>query len=147
MTNPYLETGTDQLSAPVRKKLERAADRIFREEKAAREQEAEQMLDRLYKRWRQKRRQAFEAAHPESKALRAFLRKMDLSSAPGLIALVRGAEWLLAASDDDRWFALNMIGHAMVRVRVKHDLPEFDDPLPGEPPKAFETIRELLRVR
>jgi hypothetical protein len=44
-----------------------------------------------------------------------------------------------------RFEILALVDAAIVRLRERSALTPFDDPLPHEPPNAFQIIKELLR--
>lgn len=54
--------------------------------------------------------------------------------------------WLGDAPKDIRYEALRLIDQRIIRIRQRAGLLPFDDPLPGEPDKAFQTIKKMLRL-
>jgi hypothetical protein len=77
-------------------------------------------------------------------ALVEFLDKLTIDQAPALIEIVEGGGWRNADSDT-RLEVTILIGAAIAALRERHGLVPFDDSLPGQPPTAFEIIREALR--
>jgi hypothetical protein len=76
--------------------------------------------------------------------LLGFLNNMTIEQASHLIEFVKQGPWR-GAGEDVRFEVLHLVGAAIVRVREHHKLPPFDDALPGDPPTAFEIVREWLR--
>jgi hypothetical protein len=76
------------------------------------------------------------------KPLRSFLVLMTLNMADVLLERLEGINWFKACNVDSRRIILHMIDTAIIRCRVRNDLPPISDSLPGEPPTAFEIIRE-----
>ena len=54
--------------------------------------------------------------------------------------------WLGAAPFEIRYAALQLIGQRITRIRLQAGLVPFDDPLPGQPDRIFQTVKKLLRV-
>lgn len=54
--------------------------------------------------------------------------------------------WLGDAPHDIRYEALRLIDNRIVRIRQRAGLIPFDDPLPGEPDKAFQSIKKMLQL-
>jgi hypothetical protein len=80
---------------------------------------------------------------PEIIQLLRLLRKLPEPDV--IVYFVRHAQWLQNGSKPMRFAVFEYISHAMIRWRVRHGLPPFDDGLPGEIPEApFITIRKLL---
>jgi hypothetical protein len=143
--NAFVEIGARQISAPA-KARQRATEKRAR--KAAQKALAER--DDLFRLWKHKRREdlaaALSGAHGESfRHLVEFLDAMTLQSAAELVEHVRAGGWD-AADRDTRFRVLDLVGNAIIRLRERHDLPPFDDPLPraDEPPNAFLILREWL---
>jgi hypothetical protein len=139
----FLELADKQISAPA-KARQRAAEK--RAETRERDKALEER-DRQARMWRAWRRAKIEEllAGPygtDVKALVDFLEQ--LSSASELIEFIKCGPWHNADSNT-RFVVLGLVDLAIVEVREKRGLPPFDDPLPGEPPNAFLTIREWLR--
>lgn len=144
--NAFTEIGARQISAPT-KARQRAVER--RRHKA--EQKALAERADLFRLWKHKRREdlatALSGPHGGGfERLVTFLDQMTLQSASELIELVRAGNWD-AADRDTRFLVLDLVGNAIMRLRERHDLPPFDDPLSwtGAPPNAFLILREHLR--
>lgn len=54
--------------------------------------------------------------------------------------------WLGEAAFDIRYEALRLIDQRITRIRMKAGLVPFDDPLPGQPDRLFQTVKKMLRV-
>jgi len=107
---------------------------------------------KLLKQWRRWRRDKLQALldGPHGREVRelvGFLNRMRLSSAPALIEQIEQADWIHRLSDGDKHDLLGVISTRITRLRLRNGLPPFDDALPGDPPKAFEQIKELIGVR
>ena len=81
---------------------------------------------------------------PRVRAMVAWVKTLGPNDADELVEVVAGEDWLLAAPQEVRFAALQLIGEEICRIRREAGLPEFDDPLPGEPDNAFLIIRRLL---
>jgi hypothetical protein len=82
-------------------------------------------------------------------ALMKFLKTMGPASAPALVDYIENSQWLRKADADTRFTCLSYISTAIMRLRIQHGLPPFDDGLgpllSGEPEdNAFMKIRKLL---
>jgi hypothetical protein len=141
MTNNFLEIADRQISAPRKARQRASESRAKQNALADREQQS-----CLWHKWRQERVDALLAGpHGEAaKKLTAFLDQMTSDDASALIDLVRRGPWC-DTDTDTRFLVLALIDHAIVRLRERHNLPTFDDPLPGASPNVFLTIREVLR--
>jgi hypothetical protein len=53
-------------------------------------------------------------------------------------------QWLRDAPQDIRNEALSLVGNRIVQVRQRAGLVPFDDPLPDEPDKIFQTVKRML---
>lgn len=103
---------------------------------------------RLYRRERRAQVAAMrDSIHGEAfQDLQRLLRRMTIEEADQLVAYVKSSGWLKQADLKTRQLVLSEIDDAIVRLRLINGYPPFDDSLPGEPPKAFEIIRDELRV-
>jgi hypothetical protein len=54
--------------------------------------------------------------------------------------------WLGAAPHDIRFEALRLIDNRIIRIRQRAGLVPFDDPLPDEPNRAFQSIKKILAL-
>jgi hypothetical protein len=146
--NPFLSVADAQLASPVKAK-HRAAERRAQMvptpmERKLREQ---QKMAAEWRAWHRER-EAELLAGPHGKDIRGvleFVKTMTPQSAGALVGMVERAVWLRGADKDTRLGVLTIIARGIAKLRERHDLAPFDDSLPGEPPTAFEQIRELLR--
>jgi hypothetical protein len=81
---------------------------------------------------------------PRVRAMVAWIATLGPDDADDLVEVVAGENWLLAASQEVRFAALQLIGDEICRIRREAGLLEFNDPLPDEPSNAFQLIRFLL---
>ena len=81
---------------------------------------------------------------PRVRAMVAWIKTLGPDDADELVEVVTGEDWLLAAPQEVRFAALQLIGEQICRIRREAGLLEFDDPLPDEPENAFQIIRRLL---
>ncbi len=81
---------------------------------------------------------------PRVAAMVAWVSTLGPDDADQLVGVVAGEDWLLAAPQEVRFAALQLIGEQICRIRRRAGLLEFDDPLPDEPENAFQIIRRLL---
>lgn len=83
----------------------------------------------------------------EWRALRLLLRQMSYEDIElRLVEHIECQVWLLEADEETRMAALSMIHGAIIKLRIRNGYAPLDDPLPGEPPNAFERIRGLLKI-
>jgi hypothetical protein len=141
--NPWAAVAERQICAP-QKARQRAAER---RREALRERARERAtLERAWHAGQRKCAQEF-LAGPHGDAARALCRLLDnltLADADALITAVGAGPWC-ETDADTRFQVLRLVDAGIVALRGKHGLPPFDDALPGEPPTAFEIIREHLR--
>lgn len=108
--------------------------------------------DALRRAYRVSRKQWIEDTlrQPGGDALRAMLRWVEtlgIDDADRLVAEVERADWLRRSSAQMRLLALDMIAERIIRIRETNDLDPFNDPLPGDPLDAFQTVKRLLGVQ
>lgn len=85
-------------------------------------------------------------------ALIKFLKKLGPNEAPILVDYICNSKWLMRCDEYTRQTVLSMISAAIIKIRVQHGLPPFDDSLGNlfegdpnqEPPNAFQIIRKHL---
>ncbi|HEX2554218.1 MAG TPA: hypothetical protein VHL98_10980 [Microvirga sp.] len=147
--NPFEALADTQIVAPVKQRLKAAEARASRAAEAEKELRDEEKLGRLYRRWRRQKVEDLLTGSfgREVKGLLGFVRTMTLSSAPALIRLVEQATWIQAMPLDARFDLLQEISRLITLLRLREGLPPFDDDLPGEEPKAFFQIKDLMGVR
>ncbi|MGY3615704.1 hypothetical protein [Bradyrhizobium sp. USDA 10063] len=80
------------------------------------------------------------------RALRSVLRQMSIEETVYLPDYIRRQTWLLEADELVRAAVLDVIENALIRLRIRNGYAPIDDALPGEPPTAFERIRDILQV-
>ena len=81
---------------------------------------------------------------PRVRAMVAWIATLGPDDAEELVEVIAGEDWLLAAPQEVRFAALQLIDEQICRIRRDAGLPEFDDPLPDQPENAFQIIRRLL---
>jgi hypothetical protein len=136
--NAFLDLADRQVSAPVK------AQRRAVEKRAARREEEHGRLAAARQRYERERLvEAFAGQHGEK--LRQFIEFLDIVTLQSAAALIDRAREFQAADDDTRFLVLRSIDSAIIRLRERHKMMPFDDPLPGQPLNAFLTIREILR--
>ncbi|ACL56969.1 hypothetical protein [Methylobacterium nodulans] len=115
-------------------------------EKKLREDE---QLSKQYRAWKRAKLQALlDGPHGEQvRELDRFMRRMGLADGPALIARVEAAAWIQEMDADTRHDLLSLIGRRIVLMRERHGLEPFNDGVPGDPPRAFERIKIIMRVR
>ncbi|MCP1558599.1 UNVERIFIED_ORG: hypothetical protein M2438_002686 [Methylobacterium sp. SuP10 SLI 274] len=138
-----------QTPAPVKRKLDAAEKRARAKAQAEQELKDEQLLSKLYQRWKKQKRDAL-LDGPHGKDVRgivSFLDTMSLSSAPALIKTIERARWIETMAVSDRHTLLGIVSAGIVRCREKAGLPPFDDEIAWcEPPKAYSQIKTLMRL-
>lgn len=147
--NPFSRLASEQIAAPVKSRMKAVETRRARSAQAEKDLLDEAQLLKLYRRERKKQLQALLDGPfgPDVRGLLSFMRTMTLSSAPGLIALVRKAIWIKALPEDHKYILLRLVSQGIARVREKNGLSPFDDPLPDQPDKAFQTVQKIIGVR
>ena len=66
-----------------------------------------------------------------------LLDRLEPSSAAPLLAFIRRSDWS-SVSYDTRLTVLHQINDRITRMRERHGLSPFDDPLPGQPDNVFQ---------
>ena len=149
MSNPFEALAETQVSAPVKARQRANEARSERAKAADKQLEDDEKLLKIYRAQQRADVQAL-LEGPYGKDVRGFmkiLRTMTLESGPVLLKVVRGSKWLKEMPVEQRWICLRLISRSIIRVREAAGLPTFDDGLPGDPPKAFEQIRDELELR
>lgn len=148
--NAFEALADAQTPAPVKRKLDAAERRRVKARQAEQELKDEQVLSKLYRQWKRKKRDALLAGPHgrEVKGIVAFLETMDLSSAPALIRVVSQSRFIETMTKDERHDLFGIIQVGIRRCREKAGLQPYDDEIPfaGEPPKAVTQIKTLMRV-
>lgn len=145
----FEELADAQTPAPVKRKLDAAEKRVRAREQAEKDLKEQEQLSKSYRKWRRGQREAL-LSGPHGKDVRgivAFLDTMTLSSAPALIELVRTSGWIGRLSRDERHVLLRIVNARIVKMRREAGLPELDDAIWDQPPKAYHVIRDLMEVR
>ena len=147
--NPFEALADAQIANPVKSRLKAAETRRDKRARAEKELAEDEILTRQWRRWRREKLDALLAGRhgADIKGLIRFMDTMTLSSAPALLTLIERAAWIRNLSEDERHDLLTVIGSRITRLRIKAGLPPFDDGLPGDPPKAFEQIKDAFGVR
>ena len=148
MNNPFEAVSARQTTAYTKARLRTAEKRAAKAPMKLTEQEQKQKDDarqvRLYRRWKRGQIREFRQRNPQVfRDLRRLLRKTTLYNSELLLRFSRYHLRQLK-SHADRSIALNMIGWAIARLRIRNGYPPFDDSLPGEDPTVFEVIRAEL---
>ena len=148
MNNPFEAVSARQTTAYTKARLRTAEKRAAKAPMKLTEQEQKQKDDarqvRLYRRWKRGQIREFRQRNPQVfRDLRRLLRKTTLYNSELLLRFSRYHLRQLK-SHADRSIALNMIGWAIARLRIRNGYPPFDDSLPGEDPTVFEIIRAEL---
>ena len=118
-------------------------DRERDEDKRRRDKD---VLRRGYRRWKREQRQSLLAGPWASdvRDLRRLLARLKLDGGDALVAFFE-PDPFANADADTRFIVLGLVAQSIIRVRLKAGLPFADDSLWGEPPTAFEQIREILK--
>lgn len=120
----------------------------------ARVEKAIQERNVLYRRYRAAKRTELQelcAASEHGERLRKFaatLNHFGIEHAARMKAYVQDEadQWLGSAPADIRAMALSLIDHRIIRIRQRAGLVPFDDPLPSEPDRIFQTLKRMLAV-
>jgi hypothetical protein len=75
--------------------------------------------------------------------LMTLLNRLEPSSAAPLLAFIRRSDWS-SVNYDTRLTVLHQINDRITRMRERHGLAPFDDPLPGQPDNVFRIVRAIL---
>jgi hypothetical protein len=75
--------------------------------------------------------------------LMTLLDRLKLSSAAALLAFIERTDWH-EVDYGTRLTVLHQINDRITRMRARHGLPPFDDPLPGQPDNVFRRIKHTL---
>jgi hypothetical protein len=148
MSNPFEAVSARQTTAYTKARLRAAEKRATKAPMKLTEQEQKQKDDarqvRLYRRWKRGQIREFRQRNPQVFSdLRRLLRNTTLHNSELILRFSRYHLRQLK-SHADRSIALNMIGWAIARLRIRNGYPPFDDSLPGEDPTVFEVIRAEL---
>jgi len=148
MNNPFEAVSARQTTAYTKARLRAAEKRAAKAPMKLTEQEQKQKDDarqvRLYRRWKRGQIREFRQRNPQVfRDLRRLLRNTTLYNSELLLRFSRYHLRQLK-SHADRSIALNMIGWAIARLRIRNGYPPFDDSLPDELPTVFEIIRAEL---
>ena len=118
--------------------------------KAQRSEQEQKLIDdaRLLRAWKNFHREELKTAlaGPHGamvERLAYMLKALELSSAPLLLAYIRGVDWT-AVDYLTRLTILHEINAAITRLRERNGMSPFDDGFPGDPPNLFQLIRPIL---
>lgn len=144
MSNPFEALAERQTPAPVKRRNAQAQARAAAK---IEQQDETTLLMKWYRDWRREQREDL-ASGPQGEhvaPILSFLRTMTLDSAPALLGMFEGADWIDSMSMPHRYTLLHLVGHGIVRCREKGGLPPFDDGIPWvEDRKAFHVLKERL---
>lgn len=148
-SNPFEQFAAEYTPRPVKARQAAAAKRRERSAQAEKELEDDSRLLVLYRRYKKAQVRSLVEGRfgPQVKALLTIMHTMTLDSAPDLIRYIRGSAWIAQLSKDEKHILLGLIGRAITKVREKAGMAPFDDGLPGDPPKAFEILKNIMGVR
>lgn len=151
--NPFIRQGTDQLSAPVKRREMRlriaksdkdAPMKLSAQEKHMQEQSAQAKMWRASK--KEEIKKALHGPYGEQmEILYDITRRMTIDDGDKLIDVLRALQ-LSGADEDTRYVALALIGASCIRVRIQNGFAPMDDSLPfsDEEPTVFEVCRAEL---
>jgi hypothetical protein len=149
--NVFLDLADRQIAAPRKARLSpevfsKGGRRLRPAERLATARKESAVLRRAWHAWQRERVEELMAGPygEAARELRTFLADMTMGDAAALVAAVENGPWRKADADV-RFEVLRLVDHAIIQLREKNSLPPFDDALPGEPPTAFEIVREALR--
>lgn len=147
--NFFSALAAEQISGPVKSRLKGVETRRARSAQAEKDLAEEAQLLKLYRRERKKHLQSLLDGPfgADVRGLMAFMRTMTLSSAPALVGMVRKSIWVQALPEDHKYILLRLVSHGIAKVREKNGLAPFDDGCWGEPPRAFEQVKQIIGVR
>ena len=138
-----------QISAPLQSRMRAVETRRARAASGDKKLEEKESLLKLYRAGKKADLDRL-LDGPQGKDVRglvAFMRSMTLSSSTALVWLVEGAHWMRGLTAAERDIVESLIFRGIARLREKNGLPFWDDPLPGEAPKAFDEIQDIMRGR
>jgi hypothetical protein len=107
------------------------------------------ILWRQYQAAKRSRRQDIYATHPQGWHLKAFadqLNRFQSADAAAMLAYVQAQarDWLTTAPPEMRYEALTLVSERIQRIRARHGLATFDDPLPGQADDLFQACKREL---
>ncbi|ACL57589.1 hypothetical protein [Methylobacterium nodulans] len=109
----------------------------------------DEQLSKLYRAWKRQKLQAL-LDGPFGEQIRdldRFMRRMELADGPALIARVEAVAWIQEMDADARHDLLSLIGRRIALMRERNGLEPFNDGVPGDPPRAFERIKQIMGCR
>lgn len=102
-------------------------------------------LSKAYKSLKRLERIAILEAEPRLLNFMRYLRSVDAEQADELLDAIAACDWLMAAPQSVRAFALSRIGRRQEKIRLMLGLVPLDDPMPPETSLFFEA-QKLLRT-
>lgn len=156
--NPFEQLAAQQLTAATKRKHQAAERRqaksvvMSENEAPMKGTPAEQARDirsaQMAGYRRHKARERDDLVHGDYGAevapLLATLKGLTIEFAPELVAAIEAATWIRGADENTKHVLLSIIADAIMRLRVRHGLTPFDDPIFDEPPDAFQLIRKII---
>jgi hypothetical protein len=144
VSNAFASFAEENKPAHVQRKERISAAR--RERAMERAQNEQTELNKIAAAWRRARLDELLAGPygHQIKALRSFLRTMTLDSAPDLVALIAGADWLHECDADTKFDCWHMVSRAIGNLRLRNGMAFADDPLDPDETNAVLDIRRAL---
>ena len=100
-------------------------------------------LLRAWRNWHREQLEAALAGVHGAVLERLMAQLKNLRSARALVDFINTQDWA-AVDDDTRLIALHEINNAIVQLRERTGQAPIDDGLPGEAPRAFQVIKEII---
>ncbi len=143
MVNPFEDYGT--ANAPVI--ADRRPNRRAKSpSKLDLKMEEKQRLTKAYKATRRLRRAEILQREPRLLDFMRYLRRVGPDDGDELLPAIEACDWLMAAPQDVRLFALERIGSCEARIKLKLGLVPLDDPMPPATSVYLEAQKLLRRA-
>jgi hypothetical protein len=140
--NPFEELADLQTPQAVKRKQQRQE---ARPEALITKDKEKSALTKAYKAQQQRRLEELLGGQwgTDLERLITLLAHIHLEAADELLDFVEVSP-LRQADEELRYTALRLIDEAIISLRTRNGLPPVDDPLPGEPPNAFQIVKGVL---